>query len=840
MTDCRDRPDLDASPDRATGLLRGPGTVSCGDLASVLDGLPDVVLIVDSDVRVVWANRAAEAFAGMSLEDAIGMNALDLIHPDDLEMALLSVARMGQVSVGRPLELRARTASGWKQVELVGASRPEGLVMVIRDLTDRRRWEIAHDSVDALRTVLQHISTVTMVLEESGVVRSTSAALTRLLGIGQLSVEGTHITTLLPGAHRSRLGRALHTVLAEGIGARRDVDVHTRRADGTTMPVLLSLTNLVEDPTVNGVVLTMHDMTWRVEVERRLEGTNAALNATLDAVADAVVAVDLEGRITACNQLYQDMWGLPPGDDEHSAEVAWELVRRTVERPDAYVARILEINADLLGTSEETVHFVDGRVIERRSRPQLVDGEPVGRVWTFRDVTATRDLQLGLVHMAHHDPLTGLANQVLFRERIEAELVERDDRPCAVMFVDLDGFKAVNDGFGHSAGDILLVEVARRLDAIVRSTDTVARIGGDEFAVLLTNLEAVESAIDIARRLLESLASPVAVGRHEVAIGASIGIAVSQPDSTYDILLHDADLAMYSAKSSGRNQFRVFHPELTSASGLRVSADPRLRDAVARDELVVHFQPVVDPARGDAIVAMEALVRWQHPERGLVMPNDFIPYAERSGLIDAIGMRVLEIACSEARRWAGAVGAASPMVSVNLSPHQLLDEHLPDQVAGVIDATGVDPNRIVLEFTESALMQDPAVVASQLREIRRTGVRLAIDDFGTGHSSLSRLQQFPIDSLKIDRSFVQQVQGRTGSSLVLAVVQLAHTLDMLTVAEGVETPDQLARLDELGADLVQGYLYYRPMDAESAMRLLLEHDARRRLALLGEAGAPLR
>jgi diguanylate cyclase (GGDEF)-like protein/PAS domain S-box-containing protein len=793
------------------------------DRAALLDDLPDAVLVMGPDARLIWGNYAAEIMFGRSLEESIGMSCLEVVHPDDLEMALVSLGSMQFERIGAPLELRISTPTGWRQVEMIGASRRDHIVLVIRDLTERRRWEVAHDGLAQLRSVLQHLSTVAMVLDPSGRVRTTSAAITRLLGIGQRAIEGRHITMMVPGRSRVALGRAVHEVLAAETGAKVAIDVEAYCADRSTLPVAISMVNLVDDPTVGGLVVTITDISRRSQAEREREETSAVLAATLESVADGIVTSNADGIPELWNRQFAEMWNIPEEIDR-SKDLRGLLghLLSMVDDPVGFERRLAEIHADPYGLSEDTVQLADGRVLERRSRPRHVDGEPVGRVWSFRDVTETRRLQADLARQALHDPLTGLANQVLFRQALQHALATAaDGRSVALMFVDLDDFKAVNDTLGHSSGDLLLVEVADRLRSVVRATDTVARLGGDEFVVLLVDIEDQESAIDVARRTMEALVPPVELPQDTVCVGASIGVAVAEPNMDADGLLRSADLAMYHAKQSGRNQFRLYTPDMGRELGRRGSADSRLRGAAGRGELVVHYQPIVDTRRDNTIVAMEALVRWMHPERGLVMPGEFIPYAEASGIIEEIGMHVLEVACRHATEWHEHLGMQAPIVSVNLSPHQLVDEMLPERVADVLDRTGLDPSRLVLEFTEGALMQDPATVARQIRAVRRSGVHLAIDDFGTGHSSLARLQQFPIDSLKIDRSFVSTVGDRTGSSLVLAIVQLAHTLDMLTVAEGVQTPEQQARLDELGSDLSQGFLHHRPIPAEEVLPLLL-------------------
>ena len=798
---------------------RDPSGAATSACPVPLDDIPDAVLVADLSARLVWANRAAEVLFGRTLEECIGMYGPDLVHPDDLEIALLSLGSMQSERVGTPLHLRMMTASGWRHVEMIGSTKDGLIVMVVRDLTDRRRWEVAQDSESLLRTVLQHLSTAVLVVEPNGMVRASSAGITRMLGIGQERVESRHLTALVPGEHRLAVGRALHEVLAAPTGTTTAVDVDAFRADRSLLPVSINLVNLVDDPTVDGLVVTINDVSRRSQAEHDAREFNAMLSATLDSVSDGILAVDYDGRVRTYNRQYLELWAMPEElVRNHDPAGILKHILGLVVDPSATLRQAKSMRDDDEAVYEDSIELIDGRVIERRSRPRFLDGVAVGRVWSVRDVTSTHRLQTELARQALHDPLTGLANQVLFRRRLDAALDA--DTGVAAMFVDLDDFKAVNDTLGHSAGDRLLVEVAVRLSSVVRPEDTVARLGGDEFSILLTDVDS-DGAIDVARRVMDALALPVELSPDSVVVGASVGVAVSDGTSEGDGLLRQADQAMYHAKRSGRNQFRIFTPSMVERGRGPGLSDPRLRGAGERGELVVHYQPIVDPLRGCTVVAAEALVRWMHPERGLVMPAEFIPYAESSGIIDELGLHVLAVACGHARQWQDLVGReAAPLISVNLSPNQLLDEHLPPRIAATLEDAGLDPDRLVLEFTEGALMQDPSAVVRQIRMIRRSGIHLAIDDFGTGHSSLGRLQEFPISSVKIDRSFVQHVVDRTGSSLVKAIVDLAHALGMVKVAEGVETELQQDLLNELGADLSQGYLHHRPMSAEDMVTLL--------------------
>jgi diguanylate cyclase (GGDEF)-like protein len=426
-------------------------------------------------------------------------------------------------------------------------------------------------------------------------------------------------------------------------------------------------------------------------------------------------------------------------------------------------------------------------------------------------------------HQAFHDPLTRLANRTLFRDRLEHAL-QRTTRglgQVAVLFVDLDDFKTVNDSHGHTAGDVLLSAVGERLTAVIRPGDTVARLGGDEFAVLVEDVADHRDAIAPAERVLAAFASPFEVGGVELVIGASVGIALgSAAERTADELLRNADFAMYQAKSLGKHRYAVFEPGMRAAAVERFELATLLRTAVERNELVLHYQPIVDLRTG-AVRALEALVRWQQPERGLLMPNEFIGIAEDTGLIIPVGRWVLRQACSQIREWQDRYPTQPPLsVSVNLSARQFIDARLVDDVRAALADAELDASSLTLEITESLLMTDAEAAVAKLTAIKALGVRLAIDDFGTGYSSLSYLQRFPIDVLKIDRAFVDGVGGPEGSALVRSIVDIGRTLRLETIAEGVERPEQPSQLVELECGLGQGYLMKRPQDAAEIDRYL--------------------
>jgi len=427
-----------------------------------------------------------------------------------------------------------------------------------------------------------------------------------------------------------------------------------------------------------------------------------------------------------------------------------------------------------------------------------------------------------LEHRAHHDELTGLANGVLFQERAEAAIAHarRTGGHAAVLFLDLDRFKNVNDSLGHATGNLLLQAVARRLRAATRAEDTVARLGGDEFVVFLPQLDDPASATRVADEVLSRFTDPFMLNGHRVFASPSIGIAVF-PDGGIDpdTLLENADTAMYRAKQRGRRTHCAFDPSMKEDAHRRLALESELHGAVERGEMQLHYQPKIHLPSGQ-VMGMEALLRWEHPEHGLLQPASFIPVAEETGLIVPLGEWALVEACRQNQAWSKA-GFQPLVVAVNLSLRQFQQEPIEDMAARVLRATGLDPQLLELEVTESLAMQDPVRVAATLQGLKDLGVKCSIDDFGTGYSGLSQLTGFPIDKLKIDKSFVATIDGDREAPIVVAVVALAHGLGLEVVAEGVETTAQLERLQELGCDEMQGFLFSRPLTADHFEQLLM-------------------
>ncbi len=565
----------------------------------------------------------------------------------------------------------------------------------------------------------------------------------------------------------------------------------------------------------------MHEALSAAERERHalvdLKASEQRLRALLKHSSDVFLIIGTDGVVKYQSPAVEQVLGYAPG-----ARLGRSIIELTHPDDIDFVrATIGELIArpGATKTIELRTRHADGswRVLEA-SGWNLVDDPVVqGIVVNYRDITERKQLERQLVHDAFHDPLTGLANRALLVDRAQHALARRStDGGLAVLIMDVDDFKTINDSLGHGAGDQAMIAVADRLRACLRPEDTVSRIGGDEFAILLEG--ATDDLVDaISRRILEALRSPFELGARQVHLSASIGIAFSTAETrTADELLRNADVAMYTAKNRGKARAEQFEASMHAAALARLEMKADLELAVERGELRLRFQPVYALRSGN-LIGFEALLRWRHPTRGEVQPNDFIPLAEETGLIVPIGNWVLEHACRQTLAWSETAGRPVH-VSVNVSPRQLREPSMVEWVRLALASSGLPPEQLILELTETGLMQDDE---DQLRELKTLGVHLALDDFGTGYSSLSYLARFPIDILKIDQSFVAQLDhGADVPPLVRSVVQLGESMQLYTVAEGVENETQLALLRDMGVTYAQGFFLSRPMDAIAASRLL--------------------
>jgi diguanylate cyclase (GGDEF)-like protein len=576
-----------------------------------------------------------------------------------------------------------------------------------------------------------------------------------------------------------------------------------------------------------GFIALFSDISVSKEQEAKLKATNLLLDAALDNMSQGLCLYDAEQRLKVVNRRFCEIFHLSP------AQLRPGIVFREVlglsvaagNHPDETAEELYAQEFPLINQKIGATHFLE----LSNNRVILISRQPTGDggwVATFEDVTERRRAEERIVFMARHDVLTGLPNRVLFAERIEAAIsqIGRNSDGFAVMNLDLDHFKQVNDTLGHPVGDELLRSVAERLKACVREVDTVGRLGGDEFAILQSDLQKPEEAALLARRIVEILSAPYEIDGHRLTISVSIGISIAPSDGTaYDKLLKNADVALYLAKADGRATWRFFEPEMDVRLQMRRALELDLRDALANNEFEVHYQPVFD-LHENRIGGFEALLRWNHPTRGQVSPAEFISLAEEIGLIVPLGEWVLRTACAEAATWPKYIKLA-----VNVSVAQFKTAHLLEAVTDSVHAAGLSPRRLELEITESLLLANNSTTLGKLHELRAFGVRIAMDDFGTGYSSLSYLRSFPFDKIKIDQSFISAMTSKDDSrAIVRAMTAMASSLGIRATAEGVETQEQLAWLRAAGCDEAQGFLFSRALPPARLPELIRQWNAQTR------------
>ena len=575
-----------------------------------------------------------------------------------------------------------------------------------------------------------------------------------------------------------------------------------------------------------GYIALFGDISLLKEQEANLKSANHLLDAALENMSQGLCLYDADRRLKVINRRFCEIFGLKIEQlaegitFEQVIELSVEAGNHITSSSDALIAEETEFAlAKPNGTRfQELSH---DRVVAI-TRTALADG---GWVATYEDVTERRRAEAQVVFMARHDVLTRLSNRLLFGERVELAIAEiaRGSRGFSIFCLDLDHFKQVNDTLGHPFGDRLLQCVATRLLSCVRSWDTVARLGGDEFAILLSEVDRPDELEVIARRIVNALSQPYEIDGQAVSVSVSIGMAVAPQDGTsYEGLLKNADVALYLAKRDGRGTWRFFEAQMEIELQLRRAMELDLREAIASEQFEVHYQPIFDLARC-RVACFEALVRWRHPERGLVSPAEFIPLAEEIGLIVDIGKWVLEQACVEALNWPDHTS-----VAVNVSATQFKDDRFLDVVNDALAKSGLDPRRLELEVTETVLLSDTTNNLETLQKLREVGICISMDDFGTGYSSLSYLSSFPFDKIKIDQSFVRNLSVNDGQrAIIRAIVALGSSLGIRTVAEGVETYEQLESLSVIGCNQVQGYYFSKPVPSPEIQRVLDKWNGRR-------------
>jgi diguanylate cyclase (GGDEF)-like protein/PAS domain S-box-containing protein len=679
------------------------------------------------------------------------------------------------------------------------------------------------------RTVLEAAFDAIVTITPDGIVRWFNRGAERIFGHRAEEVIGQPVTLLMPERYREHCVAGLHRYLRTGearvVGGT--TELVGLRKDGSEFPMEMTLAETLEEGErlFTGVI---RDVTERKKLEKDIRDSEERFRSLVQNTSDIITILEADGTVRYISPALERMTGHKP--EEQIGTKAFASVHPDDrERALGMFAEVLK-KRGLHPPVEFRVPHKDGswRYLEHVVNNLLDDPAVRGVVVNSWDVTERKALEEQLRHQALHDPLSGLPNRALFMDRLEHALARanRQGSKVAVIFTDLDNFKVINDSLGHKMGDQLLVAVAERLKDCVRSDDTAARLGGDEFTILVEDVTGVGEAVQVAERIAEILQPPFALEDQEVFATVSIGIALNSTaqEQPADLLRH-ADLAMYRAKHRGKARYEVFESSMDAKAVERLTLETGLRRALVRQQFRVYYQPIV-ALDNDKVAGVEALVRWEHPQRGLLLPKEFLPVAEETGLIVRIGQWVLREAGKQARIWQERYPSTPPLtVSVNLSPKQFFH---PELVAEVLGESEIDPTSLQLEITEGAMTTNGTYSADHtLRNLKRIGVQLAIDDFGLGYSSLSYIKRFPVDLLKIDRSFIaglgQYTDGASkDTEIVSAMIDLTHALGLKAVAEGVETSEQLTRLRNMKCDLAQGNYFSEPLPSEALAVILAE------------------
>ena len=786
-------------------------------LRDLAEACPDAVLFVDGAGSLLFANRAAEALFGHPVAALIGRPAAALLPAYDASAPALARGAASEARLASGRTLAVEISAG----EIVRDGKRLGVVFVRPAGGPERDGERPASEELFRRAALMAADLVQECDRAAGTI-AWHGDVDRLLGFAPGEFPRT-VEAWEKAIHvedRGRVGAAAARHFQTGEPFFEEYRVRTR--DGRTVHWHHSASLL---PSGGGrparSIGTVADVSGRRQIEEALQLSERRYRALFERNLAGVYRSTMEGRILDCNEAFARIFGYG-SREEVLRQAAWDLYVRPEDRRAA-LAKLVE--RQNLTNYELCLKRKDGStvwVLQNENLSEGSDGVLSVIEGTIIDISERKRAEEQVKHLAFHDPLTNLPNRLLFNDRLTLAVAQahRHNQRLAVLFLDLDRFKIINDSLGHSVGDELLRQVAERIQEHVREGDTVARLGGDEFTLLVPGISADEDAAKIARKICAAIHDPFWIDGRELFVTTSVGVSVYPADGhDAETLVRNADSAMYRAKEQGRDNYQLYTPAMNARAVERLSLESRLRQAVAHDELELHFQPFIDLKTAELLGA-EALLRWRHPELGLIPPGDFIPIAELSGLIVPIGEWVLRTACAEARKW-HEKGFTELTVSVNLSSRQFQHTDLVTQVTHALDETGLEPNKLDLEITESNAMQNAEHSINTLWGLKKQGVRISMDDFGTGYSSLNYLKRFPIDRIKLDQSFVRDLPtDKDDAAIAMAVIAMGRSLELEVIAEGVETEEQLAFLKGHECDQLQGFLLSKPLAAPDFDRFL--------------------
>lgn len=800
----------------------------------ILENSPDLICSFDRQGRFLEVSSASRDMLGYEPAELKGVHFETLAHPDDAGRIRDEFQAVLQGKQSRNFEKRCIHKSG-KVVHLLWSaalSEADGVVVGVgHDVTEGRQKDEALRRIEddvrreraLLRALIDSIPDLIFFKDRNFQFRGCNRAAEAYLGVQENWLIGKSDFDLMP-EEWARYYRSEDEKLFASEKSRR-TEEQIPAGDGSVR-TFDTIKTLFHGPNgeLLGLVGISRDISERKQLEEALREKNSLFEAHVESSAAGILVTDLKGNKSIQNHRLNRMWDIPADiiSDPNIGRQLEHAAART-KAPSQFRTRIAWLLENPYAIGRDQIELVDGKILDRYSAPLLDrDGRSYGRTWIHYDVTERRKAEERIRYLATHDDLTGLPNRNLVQDLITQAIADAGQagHQIALLYLDLDRFKVINDGYGHPFGDAVLKATGERLAALVREGDTVARYGGDEFLILLTSLRETADAHDVAHRMVESLACPLVVQGREIHLSGSIGVSIfPEAGATAEALIGSADMAMYRAKDRGRNIYQVYTRDMGEEAQYRVDIETRLRGAVAAGHLQLAYQPKVSLETG-RIVGCEALLRWRDPELGMVPPNRFISAAEDSGLIVPIGDWALRTACLQAKSWLDA-GLPPVRISVNLSVRQFLQQDVVAWIRRTLVETSLPPTLLDIELTESLIAQDAEKVSATFSQLRAFGVKLSIDDFGTGYSSLSYLKNFPVDTLKIDRSFVSNMLAKPeDATIVRAAVSLAHNLKCRVIAEGVETEEECRFLRQIHCDEMQGYYFSRPVPPEEFEAML--------------------
>ncbi|MFP5246609.1 MAG: EAL domain-containing protein [Thermoanaerobaculia bacterium] len=788
---------------------------------AAFDEHPQPMWIYDADdLSVLAANAAAIRHYGYALDELRQMRVFDL-HPESDTERAVAYYLDGHFPHGRKRAwTHVRKDGSTAEVETMLArlgSEINGRLLIAEDVSERNRAERAmREAKQRYAALVGDSYEAICLVDREGHILYLSPALHRMFGYDDEELLGKDGFALLHREDVSRL-EELRRELLERPGTTLMFECRARHKGGEWRWLQGMAINLLEEPAVNAIVLNYRDVTGRRRADNALrQGEQPG------GIDDWVFELDTEGRFTYCSPAVEQMIGYKP-EEVVGRDFTELYFPESREKVAQFFSRIVAARSGWTDLVQRLRHRDGSETFVEASGVPIFDDE--GNLKGFRgsdrDVTSRARFEQKVRYGSRRDPLTGLPNRLYFQERLAAILsrVARNGsgEQTAVLFIDVDHFKLINDTFGHPVGDNALQVIASMIRSLAGEADNVARVGGDEFTVFLTGVEGVADAQRIAKKIFDAISVPLVLDRNQVHVSATIGIAIAPWDGdTSTALTRNAEHAMHRAKELGRSRMQHFTPEMREQQARRLALESDLRRALGRNELLLHYQPIYDTRSWD-VVGIEALLRWEHPSRGLLPPDEFITIAERTGEIVPIGAWVLRQACADLQKLCATTGREL-RVSVNLSARQLQEPELIETIQQILAETNTDARQLELEITESVAMQNAEATLTTLRELKEMGVTLAVDDFGTGYSSLVYLTRFPIDTVKVDRQFVGRVtEDESAAAVVGAVVALAHSLRLKTVAEGVETAEQREFLESHMCAEMQGFLLSRPVPIEQLL-----------------------